>query len=210
MAIIATRIRPSVKLPLRERKKIETRSRIVEVANAMFRERGFAGTTLDQIADEANIHKITVLRYFPSKEAIAFSRQDEIYLSFKEELLARLGPVLDTWRGHVFRNASAATQQQRMTQWFTFVNSDPTLLSYQLRLDARYQRALARAIAEEIGADPDTEIFSRALAGLLVAGNASVAQMALKNGDYSQLQPACMAVVDLGAEFYRGHVLNQG
>ena len=55
MAIIATRIRPSVKLPLRERKKIETRSRIVEVANAMFRERGFAGTTLDQIADEANI-----------------------------------------------------------------------------------------------------------------------------------------------------------
>ena len=40
-----------MKLPLRERKKIETRNRIVEVANAMFRERGFAGTTLDQIAD---------------------------------------------------------------------------------------------------------------------------------------------------------------
>ena len=33
----------------------------------------------------------------------------------------------------------------------------------------------------------------------------SVAQMALKNGDYSLLQPACMAVVDLGAEFYRAH-----
>ena len=37
-----------MKLPLRERKKIETRNRIIEVANAMFRDRGFAGTTLDR------------------------------------------------------------------------------------------------------------------------------------------------------------------
>ena len=93
-----------------------------------------------------------------------------------------------------------------MIQWHALIASDPVLLSYQLRLDVRYQRSLARAFAEEVGADPETDIFSRALAGLLVAGNASVAQMALKNGDYSQLQPACMAVVDLGAEFYRAHL----
>ncbi|MEI6440984.1 MAG: TetR/AcrR family transcriptional regulator [Alphaproteobacteria bacterium] len=195
-----------MKLPLRERKKIETRNRIVEVANAMFRERGFAGTTLDQIADESNIHKITVLRYFPSKEAIAFAVDDELYSSFSEELNARLGNVLDTWRGYVFRTSSMATKRHQLIERFVFVASEPTLLSCQLRLDARYQRTLARAFAEEVGADPETDIFSRALAGLLVAGNASVAQMALKNGDYSQLQPACMAVVDLGAEFYRAHL----
>ena len=195
-----------MKLPLRERKKIETRNRIVEVANAMFRERGFAGTTLDQIADESNIHKITVLRYFPSKEAIAFAEADEIYLSFKEEIAARLGPVLDTWRGFIFRRSSAASLRKSMIQWHALIASDPVLLSYQLRLDVRYQRSLARAFAEEVGADPETDIFSRALAGLLVAGNSSVAQMALKNGDYSLLQPACMAVVDLGAEFYRAHL----
>ena len=195
-----------MKLPLRERKKIETRNRIIEVANAMFRDRGFAGTTLDQIADESNIHKITVLRYFPSKEAIAFAVDDELYSSFSEELNARLGNVLDTWRGYVFRTSSMATKRHQLIERFVFVASEPTLLSYQLRLDARYQRTLARAFAEEVGADPETDIFSRALAGLLVAGNASVAQMALKNGDYSQLQPACMAVVDLGAEFYRAHL----
>ncbi|MEI6439711.1 MAG: TetR/AcrR family transcriptional regulator [Alphaproteobacteria bacterium] len=198
-----------MKLPLRERKKIETRRRIAEVANSMFREQGFAGTTLDQIADQSNIHKITVLRYFPTKEAIAFAAQDDIYLSFKEELNARLGPVLDTWRGHIFRNALAATHRQELILRNAFVVSDPALLSYQLRLDARYQRTLARAFAEEAGVDPETDIFGRALAGLLVAGNHSVAQMALRHGDYSQLQASCMAVVDLGAEFQRTHFHGQ-
>lgn len=194
-----------MKLPLRERKKIETRRRIVEVAEALFRERGFAGTTLEQIADQSNIHKITVLRYFPSKEAIAFATQDELFLSFKEELEARLGTVLDAWRRYIFRTSSLATQRHTLIERFEFVRSDPALLSYQLRLDARYQATLARAFAEEAGADPETDIFSRVLAGLLVAGNSSVARMALRNGDYTQLQASCLAVVDLGAEFHSAH-----
>jgi AcrR family transcriptional regulator len=194
-----------MKLPLRERKKIETRRRIVEVADALFRKKGFANTTLDEIADAANIHKITVLRYFPSKESIAFDYADELHQSFQAELEARRGSVIDCWRGYIFRTSAVATQQHRLIERMEFNNSDPALLSYQLRLDARYQRTLSRAFSEEAGVDPDTDVLSRTAAALLVAGNASVAQMTLKNGSYDNLQACCLAVVDLGEAFLRGH-----
>ncbi len=195
-----------MKLPLRERKKIETRRRIVEVADQLFKSNGFSGTTLDKIADAANIHKITVLRYFQSKEAIAFDYRDEIYLIFKEELAARRGSVMDCWRAYVVRTAAVATQQHRLIEKMQFINSDPSLVAYQLRLDVRYQRTLARSFSEEAGADPDNDIFARSLAALLVAGNASVAQMVLKSGSYDRLQQGCLAVIDLAEEFQRAHV----
>jgi AcrR family transcriptional regulator len=60
----------------RERKKDETRTRIVNVAMELFERQGFDGTTMEQIAEEADIAKGTLYNYFPVKEAIisAFMR----------------------------------------------------------------------------------------------------------------------------------------
>src|ERR687896_380452 len=57
---------------LRERKKRATRVAIRDAAMRLFEEQGFAGTTIDQIAEAANVSRATVFSYFPTKEEIVF------------------------------------------------------------------------------------------------------------------------------------------
>jgi len=54
-----------------ERKKKETRQKIVKVAIDLFHRQGFNNTTMEQIAEEADIARKTLYNHFPVKEAIA-------------------------------------------------------------------------------------------------------------------------------------------
>jgi AcrR family transcriptional regulator len=62
---------------LRERKRIETRQRIADVATALFLRRGFDAVTVAEIATAADVSKVTVFNYFPRKEDMLFDRQPE-------------------------------------------------------------------------------------------------------------------------------------
>ena len=57
---------------LRERKKRATRLAIRDAAMALFAQQGFARTTIDQIAEAADVSRATVFSYFPTKEEIVF------------------------------------------------------------------------------------------------------------------------------------------
>jgi AcrR family transcriptional regulator len=57
-------------LGLRERKKARLREQIVEVALALYRERGYEGTTVEEVCRQVEISQPTFYNYFPSKEAI--------------------------------------------------------------------------------------------------------------------------------------------
>ena len=57
---------------LRERKKAATRKAIHDGAIRLFGEQGYAGTTIDQIAEAADVSRATVFHYFPTKESIVF------------------------------------------------------------------------------------------------------------------------------------------
>ena len=61
---------PAPVLGLRERKKVKTRAAIREHALRLFREQGYAETTVDQIADAAEVSPSTFFRYFPTKEDV--------------------------------------------------------------------------------------------------------------------------------------------
>jgi AcrR family transcriptional regulator len=53
-----------------ERKKKETKQKIIEVALDLFQRQGFNNTTMEQIASEADIARKTLYNHFPVKEAI--------------------------------------------------------------------------------------------------------------------------------------------
>jgi AcrR family transcriptional regulator len=53
-----------------ERKKEETRRKIIAAAVSLFNQQGLAETTMEQIAEAADIAKGTLYAYYPVKEAI--------------------------------------------------------------------------------------------------------------------------------------------
>ena len=59
-----------IKTGLRERKRIDTRARILESAVQLFHMRGIEAVTVDEIAEAANVGKGTVYNYFGAKEDI--------------------------------------------------------------------------------------------------------------------------------------------
>lgn len=55
---------------LRERKKQATAERLYRTALALFRERGYDATTVEEIAQAAEVAKGTFFNYFPTKDAV--------------------------------------------------------------------------------------------------------------------------------------------
>ncbi|MGW1751070.1 TetR/AcrR family transcriptional regulator [Streptomyces sp. NPDC002092] len=62
---------------LRERKKAQTARRIWQVAVELFIERGFDAVSVQEIADAAEVSKMTVFNYFGSKEDLVFLPMEE-------------------------------------------------------------------------------------------------------------------------------------
>ena len=192
-----------MKPPLRQRKKDQTRAAIVENATRIFRQKGFEATTLDEIAEAADIHKQTVLRYFSTKEEIAFARRIAIFKQFEEELAAHAGSAISFWRNYITNTASVPGVGQTLKHWYDFIDTDHRLLGYQLRLNERFQSAMAQAISREAGLDPEHDVFAVALAALLVSGNVNVARMVVRNGDIAHLKAELLKVVDLAEQLTR-------
>jgi len=71
-----------VPLGLRERKKQETHGRILEVARALFEEKGFEAATVDEICAQAGVSQKTFFNYFATKQGVV----REIAETFLDEL----------------------------------------------------------------------------------------------------------------------------
>jgi AcrR family transcriptional regulator len=69
-------------LPLRERKKRETRQRISDIATGLFQERGFDAVTVAEVARAADVSTMTVFNYFPRKEDLYLDRIPEAAETF--------------------------------------------------------------------------------------------------------------------------------
>jgi AcrR family transcriptional regulator len=154
---------------LRERKKAKTRAALQEHALRLFREQGYEATTVDEIADAAEVSPSTFFRYFPTKEdVVLYDALDPVLLEAFEAQPADLSPVgaLRATMREVFGGASAevlAQQDERAALIFTV--SEPRMR--MLDEFARSMLLFADVVAKRVGRRPD-DLAVRALVGAVV------------------------------------------
>jgi AcrR family transcriptional regulator len=139
----------------RERKKQQTREAIARAAFELFVERGYAATTLAEVAEAAGVATRTIFAYFASKEDILFSgfqaMRDTLATALAERPAGK--DALGTLRDLI---VSAAAQKSELDhQLAQIVGSDETLRSHKRARLLQLQELLALAIADDLGAGPD-------------------------------------------------------
>lgn len=72
---------PQARAGLRERKKVQTRARLIDVALELCDSQGFDATTVEQIADAADISPRTFNRYFATKEDVILAPIDDMVVA---------------------------------------------------------------------------------------------------------------------------------
>jgi len=154
---------------LRERKKARTRAAIREHALRLFREQGFYATTIEQIADAAEVSPATFFRYFPTKEDVVLQDDfDVISLAALEAQPPGLEPIA------AFRAASTATlaalteeDLARFRETTELTMQIPEIRARAIDEFVRTINQIADAVAHRTGRDAaDFEV--RTIAGAII------------------------------------------
>ena len=99
-------------LGLRERKKIKLRRSVQSEALRLFAEQGYEDTTVEQIADAADISTTTFYRYFPTKEDVVL---DDDYDPILEQIIGGgddTEPLVTTVRKAIAAVAAAVEEDR--------------------------------------------------------------------------------------------------
>ncbi len=146
---------------LRERKKERQRLDLVRAAFELFEERGFAQTTIDAIADAANVSPRTFFRYFDSKEDVILI-DPAGKLALVEEVIAsapRDETVLDMLRRGWARLADEYLSDRDVTAAiYRLSRAEPVLAARLFSFQTEWSYAIARAMSGRLGVDPATDI----------------------------------------------------
>jgi AcrR family transcriptional regulator len=158
---------------LRERKKARTRAAIQEHAIRLFREQGFAATTIEQIAEVAEVSPSTVFRYFPTKEALVTTDLVDpiIYAAFEAQPPELC--LLDAWRNAMVESFDALSPSQIATERTRgmLTLSVPELWAASLPNITRGLDLMTELSARRLGrepTDPDVRHAMGALFGTLL------------------------------------------
>ena len=159
---------PGARLGLRERKKARTRAAIRDHALRLIREQGYDATTVEQIAEAAEVSPSTFFRYFPTKEDVVL--QDDMDLLWMEAFRAQppgLSP-LAAMRAALHEGFAVMSGDDLGTLRETMeLAAIPAVRARMLDELGRTAQLLSSAIAERVGRPPD-DFAVQTVAGAVV------------------------------------------
>jgi len=108
---------------LREKKKIETKNKIFEVAGRLFKEKGFEDVTVDEITREAGIAKGTFFNYFPTKTSLLLyfgeQKRELAYNLIKNEAMRSI-PIKDKIKNIMVVVAKSNEKDKELSRLLVF------------------------------------------------------------------------------------------
>lgn len=154
---------------LRERKKARTKAAIRDHALRLFIEQGYDATTIDQIAEAADISPSTFFRYYPNKEDVATQDDydDHIVARFRAQP-AEATPIqaIRTAIKEVFTALPPERLELERSRQ-ALIYTVPELRAKALDSFLETVRLLASIVAERTGRSPE-DMAVRTLAGAIV------------------------------------------
>jgi len=162
---------------LRERKRERTRRELQTAAIRLMSEQGFATTTIEQIAEAADVSPRTFFRYFPTKEAVVLTDlQDDAVARYLAEASDDLD-IIDTYTAAITSAFDALDDEQWRAEQkrMQLVITSPELGAISILPRAmRPVRDAADFIARRLGV-PDDDFRPRLYASQLIAASAAAA-----------------------------------
>jgi AcrR family transcriptional regulator len=186
---------------LRERKKVKTRAAIQRHAMRLFREQGYEKTTIDQIAEAAEVSPSTFFRYFPTKEdVVLYDATDPLIIAAFEAQPPELTPMqaLRAVIRAVFSELPP-NEQRDLRARFDLMFEVPELHARMLTEFSRNIQLTAELVAKRIGRRPE-DFAVRTFAGALIGVSMSVMLAAADDptADFIALLDAGMAHLEAG------------
>lgn len=165
----------STELPAnrRERKKLETRAALERAALRLFAEKGYEQTTVEEIAEAADVAVRTFFRYFSSKQHVLFGDVGHDRVTrLRSELAARPDgePVLTSIRTmmEAMDLDDPAEQEQIMVRW-RLLERQPALLPTYLRLSNELRAVVAEFVAARTGLSVDRDPYPLTVAAAVAS-----------------------------------------
>jgi AcrR family transcriptional regulator len=159
---------------LRKRKKIRTRQTVRREAFRLIEENGYAATTVEQIAEAAEVSPSTFFRYFPTKESVLLADDtDSVILDALAAQPPDLAPLQAIRSAYQVAMANLSADQREFEdtrQRLMF--SIPELKAAMYDEYYRTITTFAEAVGHRIGraaSDFDLRVFAGALTGALMA-----------------------------------------
>jgi AcrR family transcriptional regulator len=189
---------------LRERKKSATRKAIEDAAWELFSERGYAGTSVDDIADRAGVAPRTFFRYFPTKADVLYGEIDEAIEVYSDAFRSRPTdePVLTSLLA-AHDAVSAAFEQDRgdrtrMMQRFA-LQRDAGLEDVGESVRQRFAKVTTDLVRERESGRPDAELRARLVASVLMSTKGVANDYWLERGakgDPADCFSGCLALLN--------------
>lgn len=166
---------------LRERKKRATRLAIRDAAMRLFADKGFGGTTIDEIASAAEVSRATVFSYFPTKEDIVFGDTPAAIDSLAALLATRPEGQGTIVAVHAWLGELTGWLEPELVLQLQLVRDVPIVGARRLQLYGEIESVIADALEAELGADQQ-------LAARLAAASVMAALRAIEETAVDRMQ----------------------
>ena len=191
----------------RARKRLATRQAISDAATRLFFERGFDQVTVDEIAQAADVGRMTVFNHFPRKEDMFFDRDEEAREVLRDALRQRdpRATPIETLRLLAHRlvaQRSPFVEFSAASQGFVeTIEASETLKARARAIRDEIAQVVAVALAECAGreaADPDAHLAASLLSATWTAALVQAHLTFRQRQDARKAKAVFLAIVDKG------------